>query len=291
MSMSGMRDNMIINKEVIKEELTNLLIGIFQLPEVNKVKIREIDIYSAEEKDTIEKGIEDCYHDVLSDVDLGIYVTLNPEEVGNGLGYHNNPGRIGLKRENYLGLAYNESNGGLFQMFRVILRTGIRFDIGVYITQESTAPTYNISMKKQDEIKDEGKYWPRWDLSKADTFWFSQIHALAKLMRGDYLISDHLANMQINETLVAQMIERDDYYGTNFHRYGYHEELDYRCVSNISFKFAFKDDTYNIIANKILSAAVSYDRLISRLNPGYQPRSDIFFEVWKQYEEGMHYRS
>lgn len=42
---------MIINKKTLQLELTNLLNRVFQLPEVNKVKIREIEIYSATEID------------------------------------------------------------------------------------------------------------------------------------------------------------------------------------------------------------------------------------------------
>lgn len=131
------------------------------------------------------------------------------------------------------------------------------------------------------EIREEGKVWPRWNLKKADNFWFIQILSLAKLKRGDYLIADHLANMQINETLVAQMLERDNYHGTTFHRYGYHEDLEYRAVNMSEFLFVEKDETYNMIAHKIYSVALAYNRLIKRSNPEYEERSSLFFEMWK----------
>lgn len=155
-------------------------------------------------------------------------------------------------------------------MFRVIMKNGIRFDIGFYILENNSVQIYQIPKVLKEEIKDDGKYCQRWDLRKADTFWFTQIHALAKLMRGDYLIADHLANIQLNETLVAQMIERDNCYGTNFHRYGYKENLDYLGVAKEGFPFIKKDETYNLIAFKIYSAAMSYDRLIKTLNPDYE---------------------
>jgi hypothetical protein len=240
---------------------------------------------SAGDEDKIVKSVEECYHDVLSDIDVGIYVTLNPEDTGDGHGYHSNPGRIGLTRDNYLGLTFSDG-GGICQMYRVIMKNGIRFDIGFYITEDPTAPILHIPLETGEEIKDEGKFWARWDLRKADAFWFIQIQALAKLMRGDYLISDHLANLQINETLVAQMFERDDCYGTNFHRYGYEEELDYRKYVLPKGMFTVRDETYAMIAGKLFSAAISYDHLIERLNPDYEERSSIFFEIWKQYEAG-----
>ena len=200
---------MIINKNTMQQELTALLKIIFKLPEVNKVQIRDIDIFSADESQRIRESIDKCYHDVLSDIDIGIHVTLHPDDIGDGHGYHSNPQRIGLSKDKYLGLAFSDGDR-LFQMFRVILKSGIRFDIGFYITEDNTVAIHNIPQGKEDEIKDEGKFWSRWDLHKTDSFWFVEIQALAKLLRGDYLIADHLANMQINETLVAQMIDRDD---------------------------------------------------------------------------------
>ena len=274
-----------ISKDTIMQELIILLTRIFQLPEVNKIQIRDIEIFSTDENDKIKKAIEECYHDVLSDIDVAIHVTLHPEDVGNGHGYYCNPERLGLTRDNYLGLAFSDGNGGLFQMYRVILKNGIRFDIGFYISEDSTAPIYQIPQLIIEEIKDEGKFWTRWDLRKADNFWFVEILSLAKLMRGDYLLADHLANMQINETLVAQMLARDDIYGTNFHRFGYQEELDYKVDTRSEFIFTVKGETYNMIAIKILSAAISYDRLIKHSNPLYEERSRIFFEIWKEYEK------
>lgn len=272
-----------INKKTMERELTVLLKRLFTLPEVNKVQIRDIDIFSADESQKIRSSIDKCYHDVLSDIDVGIHVTLHPDDLGNGHGYLSNPQRIGLSRDNYLGLAFSDDDKA-FQMFRVILKSGIRFDIGFYITEDSTAPIHNILQEKEDEVKDEGKYWKRWDLQKADSFWFVEIQALAKLLRGDYLIADHLANMQINETLVAQMIDRDDSLGDNFHRYGSHEALNYMNVIESGCPYSGGDEIFNMIACKIYAAAIKYDQLIKELNPSYEERSKIFIEIWEEYE-------
>ncbi|NLK04451.1 MAG: hypothetical protein GX319_08590 [Clostridiales bacterium] len=277
-----------INKKTMEQELTSLLKVIFQLPEVNKVQIKDIDIFSSNDNNNIRRSIEECYHDILSDIDVGIHVTLHPDDIGKGHGYFSNPHRIGLSRDNYLGLAYSDG-GGLCQMFRVILKNGIRFDIGLYITEDSTTAIHNIPREDKDEIKDEGKFWGRWDLAKADSFWFVEIQALAKLLRGDYLIADHLANMQINETLVAQMIDRDDRLGTNFHRYGYHEALDYLKVMESECPYSDGDEIFNMIADKIYAAALTYDRLIKKLNPSYEERSDIFFKIWEQYRMSLNF--
>ena len=274
--------DILINKFSMVRALTELLQQVFQLPEVNKVKIRDIEIYSVNETDKIHNSVEECYHDVLSDIDVGIHVSLHPFDIGEGQGYHSNPERIGLTRNNYLGLSFSDG-GRLFQLYRVILKSGIRFDIGFYITEDNNAPIYDIVKEKELAIKDLEQFWPRWDLTKADTFWFTQIHALAKLLRGDYLMADHLANIQINETLVAQMIDRDNRLQTNFHRYGYKEILDYTAVDTEHIPYLGKDDTYNRIVKKLYSTAVSYDRLVKKLNPDYEQRLSIFLSIWKQY--------
>ena len=68
---------------------------------------------------------------------------------------------------------------------------------------------------------------PNWPIENINRFWFVQIQALGKLYRKDFLISNHLANMNLNETLVQQMVLRDMEHGTNHHRYGYVEKIAY----------------------------------------------------------------
>lgn len=274
-----------INLDAYVKELTGLLCRIFSRPEVYKVEIKGISISSSNEADKIWESVCKCYHDILSDIDMKVYVSLHPEDIGNGYVYHRNPDRIGLTRNNYLGLAF--AGERLSQTLRVIMRNGTRFDIIFHIREDITVPVYHIPQEEEKEIKDTKDFWPRWDLRKADTFWFNQILALAKLMRGDYLIADHVANMQINETLVAQMIDRDNRMGTNIHRYGNKEDLEYEKDFKTDSAYQKKDKTYNRIADKIIAAGMTYDRLIKKLNSGYDDRNSIFFEIWKQYEHGI----
>lgn len=277
--------NIKIEKETIFDELVKLLGKIFALPEVRKVKIREYEIFSEKEVGKIKNALQESYHDILSDVDVGVQVTLHPADFGTDFPYHNNPGRIGLDRETYLGLAY--SGAGEFQMLRLILKSGIRFDIGFYITLDEYVPILSIPRKEKEEAKKEGRFWPYWDLQKADEFWFTQIQALAKLYRGDYLIADHLANLMLNETLVAQMVMRDDEYGTNFHRYGYHELLEYQMAGPIFFALQTREEGFMQIAHKLYAAAITYDKLVKSLNPFYEEQRDCFFSIWQNYDVGV----
>ena len=110
-----------------------------------------------------------------------------------------------------------------------------------------------------------------------------QIQALAKLYRKDFLIGDHLANMSLNETLVQQMVIRDIKYGTNHHRYGYEDELDYIKYKN-KFPIYTSNERFNLIADKLYCAALSYDELTKSFYSEYKARSTYFFEIWNSYE-------
>lgn len=269
-----------IDKEFHYQELKLLVHKILQLPEVEKIKIRENEVVSVDEDALIRQSVEDCYHDVLSDLDVGIHVKINPKD---RLGYATNPQRLGFTREKCLGLAIVDQEN--YCQYRVIQKNGMRYDIGFYISEDENAPIYNIGIDPPKPIKEEGNFWPRWELEKADMFWFEQVHAIAKLYRGDYLIADHLANMQINETLVAQMIERDNRYGINFHRYGDKECLEYLQSKLMNSSLRMKDETFQMIAEKIYQAGAAYDELIQRLNPEYSERLPILWELWLEYDQ------
>ena len=101
---------------------------------------------------------------------------------------------------------------------------------------------------------EENKDWP---IDNVNRFWFIQIQALGKLYRKDNLISAHLANANCNEALVMQMIMRDRQYGTNHHRYGYSEELEY--VKELGkVPYSSDDPVFNRIADQIYAAALAY---------------------------------
>lgn len=126
-----------------------------------------------------------------------------------------------------------------------------------------------------------------WDMEKADSFWFKAILTLGKLMRNDYLISSHLCHMLIMEGLVVQMIMRDNQHNTNFHRYGYRENLEYlTTIPNLPENLKKSEDAvYSHIAELLFSAVITYDRLVFKLNSRYVSRAKVFFEIWRSYLE------
>lgn len=117
---------------------------------------------------------------------------------------------------------------------------------------------------------------------------FVQIQALAKLYRNDFLISDHLANINTNETLVQQMVLRDIKYGTNFHRYGYKEELEYLQVNEAECPYKRDNAVFNKIAAKIYAASITYDKLTLHFYPEYKDRREILFDIWRCYDKTLY---
>lgn len=109
-----------------------------------------------------------------------------------------------------------------------------------------------------------------------DTFWFVAVQALGKLLRRDYLISAHLSHMLLMETLVDQMVQRDQQYGTNHHRYGYGEELAYRQTELSPYADLLAgDDTYTHIAAQLIRAALC------------RQEAETFFAIWRNYLKEM----
>ena len=124
---------------------------------------------------------------------------------------------------------------------------------------------------------------PEWPAENISRFWFIQVKALGKLYRRDNLISAHLANMNCNDTLVMQMIMRDHEYGTDHHRYGYSEELEYlKDLENDPYRT--DDPVFNRIADQLYAAALAYDRLAKYFYPDYRDRSGSFFALWDWYK-------
>lgn len=280
--------DIIIDKQTMCQDLERMLSCIDALPEVVNVIIRNIEITSMGEKAKIRHALEASYHDRFSDVDIHIYAKLHPENCEETFVYYQHPERLGLSRDNYLGMMLGGQHDT--PVLRLVMKNGIRYDLDFHLIKDLSATILQFPQEELTE-KREGRFWPDWDLKKADAFWFIQIQALGKLYRGDYLIADHLANMQINETLAAQMVMRDDQYGTNIHRYGYFEELDYQKVresegnfSEIMESYPAKDKTFQMIADKLYAAAISYDRLVKHLNPKYELRSSNYFDIWQAYD-------
>ena len=91
--------------------------------------------------------------------------------------------------------------------------------------------------------------------------------------------------MNLNKTLVLQMLMRDDQYRTNHHRYGHCEDLEY--LHNLEGKCPYikENPIFNQIANKLYSAALTYDTLAERYYHNYEKRSKVFFEIWDCYDK------
>ena len=110
------------------------------------------------------------------------------------------------------------------------------------------------------------------EIDGADSFWFVAVQVLGKLLRRDYLISAHLSHMLLMETLVTQMVQRDEKYQTNHHRYGYAEALDYRQVDVSPYADLIEgDETYACIAEQLIRAA------LCRAN------AEKFIAIWRGY--------
>ena len=61
-----------------------------------------------------------------------------------------------------------------------------------------------------------------------------------------------------------------------FHRYGEKESLEYLQSDSNPCRFLEKDETFQMIADKIYQADFTYDRLILKLNPEYELRLPIY---------------
>ena len=84
-----------------------------------------------------------------------------------------------------------------------------------------------------------------------------------------------------------QMIMRDQQYGTNHHRFGFSEELEYvKDLGKVPYKS--DDPVFNRISDQLYAAALTYDRLVKHFYPKYQDRSRAFFDVWDWYESCKH---
>ena len=264
-----------INKEIIAIELGKLIDRFFQLPEVTAVKVRDVVMEKGEDRSAkLQDAMEKSYHDCCSDVDLAVLVTLSTTGTVTESEYMKRIDRFGISEENCLGFCFVAGNN----MCRIIMKNGMRYDFGFEFNYDESPEKFSLERREEEYSN------PNWSRDNVNWFWFTQIQALGKLYRKDFLIGSHLANMNLNETLVQQMVLRDMKYGTNHHRYGYEEELTYvKYQRKCPVKSG--NDTFDLIADKLYSAALAYDELTKAFYPEYESRSDNFFEIWKCYEE------
>lgn len=269
-----------INKDIIYNELKNRIDKIFSLPETDAVKIKDIVIEKTQAREDIYKmakqAVELSYHDELSDIDMCVTVKLSSKDTITTEQYIKMLDRYGITRGFCLGVLFIPEN----MMYRIILKNGMRYDLGFKFIYDDNKN--NIIPISDTTIENGNEKWP---LANIDRFWFVQVQALGKLYRNDFLIGDHLANININETLVQQMVLRDIKYGTNIHRYGYKEELEYLMTDETECPYKRDNKVFNRIAAKIYAASITYDKLTQYFYPEYKGRKEILFDIWEYYDK------
>lgn len=261
-----------LTKDFMEESFLKYLGDIFMHPEIISACIKGNIITRETGEEDARRAFEAGFHDVYSDTDMTLKVSLPkdgsiiPEE------YLKRVDRFGISNDTALGWMFVPEN----HVCRVVFKNGMRYDLRFEFILEG------------DEVFDLGDYvgeddnldWPAGNINR---FWFAEVQALGKLYRKDHLIGAHLANMNCNDTLVMQMIMRDQKYSTNHHRYGYSEQLEY--VTDLG-KMPYQSDdmNFNRIADRLYAAALAYDRLVTHFYPRYLSRSNEFFDIWNAYE-------
>lgn len=279
---------MVINKKTMEQETYQILKTLFQLKEIHKVAIKDIVIQSIEDHEHILQGLNECYHDNLSDVDINVWIRIHPLDYNKTTPvYRHFLSRLRFQNQIF-GIAYVERNTQLNNKegMRVCFDNGYRMDFTCFVECDETAEplTNYITVENKEFIQREDSS-DIIDLDASNRFWFISIQALAKLLRHDYLIADHLSHMMLMEGLVLQMLERDRQYGTNFHRYGYSESLMYQQVPLEEYgQFIHnQDETYQHIASNLCKAVLSYDKLALQYSGSYRSHIKTFFEIWDCY--------
>ncbi|MDP4093506.1 MAG: hypothetical protein Q8920_09110 [Bacillota bacterium] len=255
-----------LTKEFMYMEFKSTLQSLFNLPEIEKIEIKGIQIPSLRNEDIIKKAFDKSFHDKYSDVDIQIGIKLDKEDYS--CDSYTFLKKIGIKKEDILGMSYshNQDNG---EVIRLCKTNSMRYDLIINAVNTKGEPILLFNN----------------NYNKADNFWFIAVQALGKLMRKDYLISSHLAHMLIQEGLVLQMEMRDKEKNTNIHRYGYEEELEYLKVFNDEDSAFARtpNETYNYISKLLYSAVKSYDRLSYLIDNSYKQRFENYLEIWACY--------
>ncbi len=262
------------SKKKMEESFLLYLEDIFKHPEVASAAVKGIVITRETIREAGRQAFEAGFHDIYSDTDLSVKVCLPRNGSVTPADYMKRIDRFGVTKDTALGWMFIPAN----PMYRIIFKNGMRYDLGFVFEDAGEDPLVLEPYIGEEENTD-------WPIDNINRFWFIQIQALGKLYRKDYLISSHLANMNCNDTLVMQMILRDLQYGTNHHRYGYSEQLEYTKDLG-KHPFQTEDATFDRIADHLYAAALSYDRLAKHFYPDYQARSDGFFAIWDGYASG-----
>lgn len=69
-----------INRKMMERETINFLEKLFSLDEIEKVALKEVNISSPKDAENIKSGLDECFHDCLSDVDINIWIRLHAKD-------------------------------------------------------------------------------------------------------------------------------------------------------------------------------------------------------------------
>jgi len=255
----------------MEEAFLQYMEEIFSHPEVVNACVKDIVITRENLNEAGKQAFEAGFHDIYSDSDVHVKVCLPKDGSVTQEDYLKRTDRFDVSKDTALGWMFGAENN----VHRIIFKNGMRYDL-IFEFE-------NGDSKLQLEPCQSDPENEKWPLENINRFWFIQIQALGKLYRKDYLISDHLANTNCNETLVMQMVMRDSEHKTSHHRYGYSEELEYsKDLGKCPFKTG--DSAFDRIADKLYSAALSYDRLVKNFYMDYTDRSADFLAIWEAYE-------
>jgi hypothetical protein len=245
---------------------------LFALPEVRDVSMKGIAVSDAQDAWAIEKGVGACLHDRLSDVDIAIALRVHPQDLAEARGlYEGRLSRLGFAAEAVLGAQFHRDVRGRNQTLRVCLRDGFRMDCVFAAGEDEAAARIDTPRRKEEE---------------SDPFYFIAVQALYKLLRGDHLIGAHLAHALLSDTLVEQMIRRDEERGTIFHRYGYAETLAYREVDLAPYADLWRDhadETHRAVAQTLCRALLAYGQVARTPEKQIERagKNADFFAVWR----------
>lgn len=261
-----------LTKQDMERSFLQYMEELFRLPEIVSACVKEHKITRENINETAGPAFETGFHDIYSDTDLMLKVRLPKDSKITPEDYLLRADRYGITEDRALGWMFVPID----HICRVIFRNGMRYDL---IFEFEYKDDVSLVMPPCTP-SEENCNWPQDNINR---FWFIEIQALGKLYRRDYLIAAHLANMNINDTLVMQMIKRDLERGTSHHRYGYSEQLEYEGFLG-QMPYLTGDETFDQIGDKLYAAACAYDRLAKDFYPGYKDRREVFFAIWDSYD-------
>lgn len=264
-----------LSKQTMENAFFAFLKEIFSLPEIVSIKVRDKTITRDNMAIASQSAFDIGYHDCYSDIDLSLKVRLPCDNSVTPAEYVKRIDRFGVHKGNALGWYVAPEN----MTCRIVFKNGMRYDFG-FEFEYAEGVELDLGQHPDDT---ENTSWPDDNINR---FWFVQIQALGKLYRQDHLISCHLANMNCNDTLVMQMVLRDIQHGTNHHRYGFAEELEYvKALGQCPYET--ENPVFNRIADQLYAAAIVYDKLAHHFDSQYQSRSECFFAIWNSYHEAL----